>query len=316
MIKTDVSLLHYLSLSSDVLRDGGSAADAAIAALICEGVTCPQSTGLGGGFVLTIFTKATGKVETLIARDVAPLAATRDMFGNATTVSGGKSITVPTELKGYWELHKKYGKLPWARLFKPTIDLCRNGHVVSGYLERILKRKEDVVIATSLSNIYINPKTNKIYQKGEYIKRLELANTLELIAKEGADTLYNNGTLAQNLVRDIQENGGIITVDDFSKYEVRWEDALSAKLKDNKTLYTISAPGSGPLIVFMMNILNDYLPHGKSVESFVRIAEVFKYAYARRSRLADPKYVAEVIEVINSFEFFQRSQYVYETLIF
>lgn len=291
-----------------MLRDGGSVADAAIAALVCEGVTCPQSTGLGGAFVLTIYTKATGKVETLIARDVAPLAATQDMFGNETTVAGGKSITVPTELKGYWELHKKYGKLPWARLFKPTIDLCRKGHIVSGYLERILKRKEAEVMASSLSKIYVNPKTNKIYQEGDLIKRIELADTLELIAKEGADTLYNNGTLAHDLVRDIQDNGGIITVDDFSKYEVRWENALSANLKDNKTLYTISAPGSGPLIVFMMNILNDYLPNGKSVESFVRIAEVFKYAYARRSRLADPRYVAEVIEVINHISLIVHSQ--------
>lgn len=304
-----MDILKFISFShencaihSDVMRDGGSAADAAIAALICEGVTCPQSTGLGGGFVLTIFTKATGKVESLIARDIAPLRASKDMFGNETSVSGGKSITVPTELKGYWELHKKYGKLPWARLFQPTIELCRKGHVVSGYLQRILQRKEKEVVDSELRHIYVNPETNQIYQEGDRIKRLELANTLELIAKEGADTLYNNGTLAQNLVRDIRENGGIITEEDFMEYDVRWEDALSANLKDNRTLYTISAPGSGPLIVFMMNTLNNYLPRGNSLESYVRIAEVFKYAYAHRSQLADPKFVPSVIEVRHSKE--------------
>lgn len=63
-----------------MLKDGGSVADAAIAALLCEGITCPQSTGLGGGFVMTIYHKETNKVETLIARDVAPLAATEDMY--------------------------------------------------------------------------------------------------------------------------------------------------------------------------------------------------------------------------------------------
>lgn len=280
------------------MKDGGSAADAAIAALVCEGVTCPQSTGLGGGFVLTIYTKATGKAETLIARDVAPLAATEDMFGNATTVSGGKSITVPTELKGYWELHKKYGKLPWARLFKPTIELCRKGHVVSDYLHRILQRKEkEVMSSVGLHHIYVNPDTGRIYEKGDFIKRLELADTLELIAKEGADTLYNNGTLARNLVRDIRDNGGIITEEDFMKYNVRWEEALSTKLKENRTLHTIGAPGSGPLIVFMMNTLNNYLPKGNALESYIRIAEVFKFAYAHRSELADPRFVSSVIEV-------------------
>lgn len=69
-------------------------ADAAITALLCEGVTCPQSTGLGGGFVMTIFTKQTNKVETLIARDVAPLMATEDMFVNVTKVAGGKAMYV------------------------------------------------------------------------------------------------------------------------------------------------------------------------------------------------------------------------------
>lgn len=280
-----------------MLKEGGSAADAAIAALICEGVTCPQSTGLGGGFLLTIYTKATGKVETLVARDIAPLAATVDMFGNATQVTGGKSITVPTELKGYWALHQKYGKLPWARLFKPTIELCRRGHVVTWYLENVLKKKEKEVFDTALHGIYVNPLTNKLYVEGDLIKRPELADTLELIAKEGADTLYNNGTLAKNLVRDIREAGGIITVEDFMRYEVRWEEALTANLKDNKTLYTIGAPGSGPLIVFMLNTLNNFLPHGDALESYVRLAEVFKYGYAHRSKLADPWFVKTVNEV-------------------
>lgn len=83
-----------------MLDAGGSVADAAIAGLLCEGVASPQSTGLGGGFVMTIYSKQTNHVETLIARDVAPLAATEDMFENAT-VTGGRAISVPGELKGF-----------------------------------------------------------------------------------------------------------------------------------------------------------------------------------------------------------------------
>lgn len=236
-------------------------------------------------------------METLNARDFAPLAAQRDMFVNST-VTGGKAVAVPAELKGYWELHKKYGKLPWKALFQPNIDLCRKGHVVSGYLERILKRNQQIVLSTSLASVYVNPQTNKVYVAGDIIKRPKLADTLELIANEGASTLYNNGTLAQALVKDIQEEGGIITVEDFMRHEVRWEKPLTTKVVNNRTLYTMPAPGSGPLIVFMMNVLNNFLPKGKSIESFSRIAEVLKYAYARRSQLADPTYVSDVNEVV------------------
>lgn len=77
---------------SEILKKGGSAADAAIVALLCEGITCPESTGLGGGFVMTIFTKRTNSAETLIAREVAPFKATKDMFVNVTTITGGKSM--------------------------------------------------------------------------------------------------------------------------------------------------------------------------------------------------------------------------------
>lgn len=282
-----------------MLKDGGSAADAAIAAMFCEGISCPQSTGLGGGFVMTIYTKAEGKVETLIARDEAPLAATADMFGNVTTVSGAKSIAVPGELKGYWELHKKYGKLPWARLVQPTIDLCRNGHVVNEYLANILVRREKAVRdSPTLAEIFIDPDTNTLYKKGQQIKRLKLAETLEVIAKEGIDPLYNNGSLAQDLVQEIRELGGVLTVEDFMRYDVRWEKPISAKLTKNRIMHSISVPGSGPLLVFMMNVLHEYLPLGNSPQSFIRIAETFKYAYAQRSKLADPRFVPETLEVI------------------
>lgn len=280
------------------MKENGTVADAAIAALICEGVTCPQSTGLGGGFVLTMYLKSERRAETLIARETAPLSAFENMFQHDTWVNGGKSVAIPGELKGYWELHKKYGRLPWRRLFKPTIELCRKGHVVSPYLSNILKRGRKMILeSASLAQVYIDPKTRDIYKIGDYIKRPKLADTLELIANEGADTLYNNGTLAQMLVKDIRAAGGDVTVEDFMKYEVRWEKPVVANLLDNKTLYSLSVPGSGPMIAFILNVLNGQLTEGPTVRSMHRIAEAFKYAYARRSELADDRFVPEVIDV-------------------
>lgn len=282
------------------MKDGGSAADAAISALLCEGVASPQSTGLGGGFVMTIFRKETNQVETLIARDVAPLAATEDMFVNIT-VTGGKAVAVPGELKGYWELHQKYGKLKWSQLFVPIIELCRTGHVVSPYLAGILNSKKDVVLASkTLSKIYIDPKTNDVYQEGDLIKRTQLADTLEIIKNEGVGAIYNNGSVGRTIVADVREAGGILTIEDLMQYKVRWEKSVSVSLKDKKTLHTLSLPGSGALVTFILNVLNDYLPNGESVQSMQRIAEAFKFAYAKRTELGDGNFVEEALEVVKN----------------
>lgn len=137
-------------IGMDVLERGGSAADAAVATMFCEGVTCPQSTGLGGGFVMTIYTKESRKVETLIARERAPGAASENMYQgmpeNASQV-GGLSIAVPGELAGLEALHKKYGKMEWKDLLQPTIKLCEEGHVMSNYLYNILASRTQTILA-------------------------------------------------------------------------------------------------------------------------------------------------------------------------
>lgn len=87
-------------LAVDILQKGGSAVDAAICATLCQGVTTPQASGIGGGFLATIFIKETNTIETLNAREVAPLRAHKDMFEGASSTEGGLSIAVPTEIKG------------------------------------------------------------------------------------------------------------------------------------------------------------------------------------------------------------------------
>lgn len=279
---------------------GGSVADAAIAGLLCEGVASPQSTGLGGGFVITIYIKESNQFETLIARDVAPLAATEDMFVN-TTVTGGKAVSVPGELKGYWELHRRYGKLPWSQLFDPVIELCRRGHTVSPYLGRILQNNRKVIQASpSLAEIYIDPKTNNVYQIGDKIRRTKLAKTLEIIQSEGVSAMYSNGSIGRMMVEDIQAAGGIVTVEDLMKYNVRWEQPIAVPMKNNKTLHTMPLPGSGALLTFILNTLNDYIPRNESAKALHRIAETFKFAYAERTKLGDAKFVESVNKVLKN----------------
>lgn len=213
--------IECAAIGKSIIDAGGSAGDVAVATIICEGITCPQSSGLGGGFLLTIYTKQTNKIETLNAREVAPKLATTDMYVNDPegSVRGGKAVAVPGELKGLWELHQKYGKLPWARLIEPNIKLAKEGHIVSPYLFNVFSSSEQkLLMEPSLSEIYINPMTRRTYQLNDLIKRPKLAQTLEIIAKEGVDSIYGRGSLVKELVKEIKDRGGIITEEDFEDY--------------------------------------------------------------------------------------------------
>lgn len=290
-------------IGTNILRLNGSAVDAAIAVLFCEGVTCPQSAGIGGGFFATIYDRSTGTVQTLDARETAPAAATKNMFvnnGNAA-VEGGLAVAVPGEIKGYWVMHQKYGKLDWKTLIQPTINLCREGHLVSGYLDRIIKpRQAKILSIPSLREILINPETNQTWREGDRIKRLALADSLEIIANEGANALYSrNGTLLPKLMRDLKLFGSILTEEDFYNYEPRWLPAATTKLKNGNQIYSMPLPGSGHVLNYMLNIIDGYDQLDKNDPlTWHRIVEAFKHGYGLRTKLGDPPFVPGVEELL------------------
>lgn len=266
----------------------GTAVDAAIATLFCEGVAVPQSMGLGGGFFATIYNKADNNVETLIARERAPLAAHANMYANMSEVTGILSVGVPGELKGYWEMHQKYGRIDWKTLIEPSIELCKKGHRVSVYLAFVLHAYERVIKnSIQLTKTFINPKTNEVWNAGDYIKRPKLAETLTIIANDGVDAMYSaNGTLAHLLADEIKELGGIITIDDFVKYTVEWKKPVVMKLSNNQKMYSPPLPASGHVLSLIMNVLNGFPPN-ENVQYFHRLMETYKFAYGKRSALGD-----------------------------
>lgn len=272
-----------------IIREhNGTAVDAAIATLFCEGVTICQSMGLGGGFFATIYTNSSKKIETLIARERAPLAASKNMFANETTVTGIRSVAVPGELRGYFELHRKYGRVSWKTLVQPTIDLCRSGHIVTEYLARVLELKRTLIFAEpSLREVFVNSATNDLWKAGDRIRRLKLAETLAIIANEGADTMYTaNGTIAKLLVQEIQELGGLITMEDFVKYETEWKKPVSTQLKGNYSVHSVGLPSSGLILILILNMINGFKPE-HSVDFYHQMVESFKFGYAKRTNLGD-----------------------------
>ncbi|XP_017792145.1 PREDICTED: gamma-glutamyltranspeptidase 1-like [Habropoda laboriosa] len=293
-------------IGATMLARGGSAVDAAIAALLCEGVASLHSMGLGGGFLMTIWDSYTKTADYLDARETAPAAAHRDMFKGDPNLAmyGGLAIAVPGELLGYWEAHQRYGKLPWSDLFQPTISLCTTGSRVTKYLSSYLISKEPLIKAEkSLAEILINPVTNATWKVDDRIKRPRLAKTLQLVATHGPQIFYN-GSIGDNLVEEIQAFNGTVTKKDLQNYRVKWAKPIKSKV-GNLTFYTAPPPGSGAILTFIMNVLNGIVPKADHRIMWQTIIETFKWAYARRTELGDPNYVhiAGVLDNLTSIDY-------------
>lgn len=292
----------YFTPHSDVLRANGSAADACIAMLFCETVSTPQSMGLGGGFVGLVYDRRTRTAHALDARERAPAAATRDMFNNDTRVEGIRAFAVPGELRGYGELHARFGRLPWRRLVEPAIEMARHGFTITTFLGKVLASEfaDMVQRQPEFREVFWNEAENRLVRVGERVRRVRYAETLELIAAEGARSMYDpNGTVAQRLVADVRELGGLVTQADLQSYRAQWQQPDAGDIYGGTRLYSAPLPASGSVLVFIMNLLDGYLPPamGFSVTFYHRMVEAFKLGYAKRAELGDPAFWPQAAEL-------------------
>ncbi|XP_032253481.1 glutathione hydrolase 5 proenzyme isoform X1 [Phoca vitulina] len=281
-----------------ILQQHGSPVDATIAALVCTGVVNPQSMGLGGGVIFTIYNATTGKVEVINARETVPASYVPGLLDQCERAqplgTGAQWIAVPGELRGYAEAHRRHGRLPWARLFWPTVSLLRGDYRMPSILSQFLQNDflRPSLYRTSLRQLFFNG-TEPLRAQDPF-PWPALAATLETVATEGAEAFYT-GTLGQTLLEDIANQGSSLTPQDLASFQPEVVDALEMPLGDY-TLYSPPPPAGGAILSLILNVLKGFNFSSESVARsegsvnlYHHLVETLKFAGGQRWRLWDPR---------------------------
>lgn len=285
----------------EMLKKGGSAADAAVAAQMVLNLVEPQSSGIGGGAFLLYYSK--GKVTAFDGREAAPSADTPSLFLDKNgkplefydAVVGGKSVGVPGTLRMLEMVHSKYGRLTWRTLFGPAIELCERGFIVSPRLHALLSRDRYLRLDKH-ARAYFYREDGSPKNVGEKLKNQELAKVFRKIANEGADAFYK-GRIASDIVeavRSNERNPGLMTLADLSGYRALEREAVCGSYRSWK-LCGMPPPSSGGVAVIQIMGMLSRFDLGKNPESEMSVhlvSEAERLAFADRDRyLADPDFV-------------------------
>lgn len=288
------------AIGKKVLDSGGNAIDAAVAVGYALAVVHPAAGNIGGGGFAVIHL-ANGENTTLDFREKAPLQATKDMYldkkgnviPNASTI-GYLAAGVPGTVKGMSAMLNKYGTKKLDELIQPAIDLAENGFALTDrQAQTMLEAKNDLAKFNSTKKYFLK-KDGSTYKGGEVLVQKDLAKTLRLIQKEGEDAFYK-GKIADMIVHDMQNNGGIITKEDLAQYNVVWRKPVIGTYRGYEIISMPPPSSGGPHIIQILNTLENTdmskLGFGSS-KSIHIMSEAMRQAYADRSVfMGDPDFV-------------------------
>ncbi|WOO81105.1 Glutathione hydrolase proenzyme [Vanrija pseudolonga] len=300
------------AIGVQALKDGGSAADAIIAASLCVGVISNWHSGIGGGgFLINRFTNKDGSkgYEQIDFRETAPAGSNETMYSqygvNQTkSTKGGLAVGVPGEIRAWEALHKRHGKLPWKRLFEPSIDIARHGFPVNYDLATVLTPAYPFLTSDPIWAEQFAP-NGTLLKQGDYVYRHRLADALTIIAKKGPDAFYH-GRIAKNIVKAAQAQGGIITLKDLAGYKVNVKNTSVVEYR-GKRIYSTTAPSSGVVVLSTLKIFEGF-PDGGAADDSPAInltthylVEADKLGYGQRATLGDPAFTANVTALEASY---------------
>ncbi|KAG8688060.1 hypothetical protein FRC08_011638, partial [Ceratobasidium sp. 394] len=258
--------------------------------------------GIGGGGWMVIrippaSPSENSTVHTIDFRETAPAASNSTMFSKSPLLSkfGGLSAAVPGEIRGLYAAHSQFGRLPWARLFEPSIKLASDGWEITTELDRRLRLFGKGWMEQDPDWSAVFAPEGRLLAKGDWVKRENFSYTLASIANEGPDAFYT-GPIAASIIDKVQQTGGIMTKEDLASYEVVQRPALEGTYHGRR-VYTTHAPSSGPVLLHVLNAL-DRFGAGPNIHDKVamkeesglwwhRVVEALKFGSAARTRLGD-----------------------------
>ena len=282
-------------VAEDILNQGGNAVDAAVATGFALAVTFIDAGNIGGGGFMTI--KMDNEIAFLDYREKAPLTAHKDMYldveGNVIddiTLIGGQAAGVPGTVAGFWEAHKRFGKLPWKDIVQPAIDLAANGFMPAPILVKSIHSMEQRFDGKTNFNEYFEHISST-----EVFKQPELAQTLGRIAEFGTDDFYRGHTAAL-IVEQMKQSNGLISAEDLDQYSAIWREPVRANWRGYEVV-SAPPPSSGGFAIVQLLKMKDYLAeHFTNVEhnsaQYIHlIAEMEKRVFADRAEyLGDPDF--------------------------
>jgi gamma-glutamyltranspeptidase/glutathione hydrolase len=304
---------HYLAtnVGHSILEEGGNAYDASIAVAFALAVVLPRAGNIGGGGFMIMFDETSQQSYSIDYREVAPEAATKNMFlssdGSVNKIKarqGVLSIGVPGTVYGMWEVHKKFGSLPWSKLLAPAIQLAEDGFLVSPFMADALNRRyEKLGKYKDFNRIFYS---NYPVRMSQRLKQPNLANTLKIISVNGAKGFYE-GEVAKKIDAFMKQNGGLITKKDLKNYRPIWRETLQGTFNEFEII-SMGPPSSGGIhVIQMLNILENYdlMKMGHNSPTYTALlTESMKYAYADRSKyLGDPQFYDVPVQSLISKEY-------------
>lgn len=286
-----VAVDHALASAAgaEMLRRGGNAVDAAVAAALAAGVVQPSASGLGGGG-FAVIVDPDGARHVLDFREVAPAAATVDMFMKVqhpkASTKGGLAVAVPGEPAGLEELVRRWGRLPLKVVVQPAVKLARGGFPVGAHLAQSIAESKEGAVALSLGLFGAGPPS-----RGDMVRREALASALAAYGAQGAGAL-TSGRLAEDLVGAVKAAGGVLSAADLSAYKPRDREPVLGHYRGWSVVGMPPPSSGGAILLQVLGVLEGYdlasLGQGSADELHL-LAEAFKHAYADRARLmGDP----------------------------
>jgi gamma-glutamyltranspeptidase/glutathione hydrolase len=295
-------------IALDIMRNGGNAIDAAIAANAALGLMEPTSNGIGGDLFAIVWDAKTESLHGLNASGRSPRSLSREWFKQNGIEKippyGPLPVSVPGAVDGWFALHERFGKLPMLRILQPTIDYARSGHpvheTIAYYWDMSIEARAPY--AGFLQQMTLEGRAPKA---GELWKNPNLANTLERIAKEGRDVFYK-GDIARVIGEYMQSNGGFLSYEDLAAHSSSWVEPVSVNYR-GYDVWELPPNGQGIAALQILAIMeqHDVASMGFGSADYIHLfLEAKKLAFEDRARFyADPEYMDVSVKRLVSEEY-------------